>query len=128
MTKRLFSLLMILALAGGVLAGTPLRSSEKDCTVSKAMKCCKRKSAGHTTPIEITRANLCRTLACEQSASTASTVQLPQLSTLVVALLYFDTLKFSPAKQAKTFKTDFQQFSVSRYKNPLFLQHHALRI
>lgn len=96
--------------------------------MSSVMKCCKRKAAGQATPTEITRANLCRTLMCEQTGSTASTVQLPQLSTLIVAVLYFNTLKLSPSKKAKVSKTDFSAFIASPYQNPLFLQHQTLRI
>ncbi len=128
MTRWLKCLLLVVALASGVFAGSPLKSGEKECAMGKQMKCCKRNALGQTNIREKSMAKLCGTLFCEHSGTTASTVQIPQFSTLVVAMLYFHTLKPSAAKQPKTLESNFSEISLSRQNTSLFIQHHAFRI
>jgi hypothetical protein len=128
MTRWLNSLLLLVALASGVFAGTPLKSGEKECAMSKQMKCCKRNAVGQANHKEKYMAKLCGTLFCEHSGTTASTVQIPQFSTLVVAVLYLHTLKFSRASTTKISKSDSFRFSSSRENTSLFIKHHAFRI
>ena len=128
MTRFLNCLLLLVALSSGVIAGAPLKSGEKECRMSKQMKCCKRNALGQAKNEEKYMAKLCGTLFCEHSGTTASTVQIPQFSTLVVAALYLHTLKFSPSKQAKASNPSFSEITSSRKKTSLFVQHHAFRI
>ena len=128
MTKWLNCLFLIVALASGVFAGAPLKSGEKECAMSKQMKCCKRNAVGQANHKEKYMAKLCGTLFCEHSGTTASTVQIPQFSTLIVAVLYLHTLKLSPAKQAAISNSNFSEISFTHRKTSLFIQHHAFRI
>jgi hypothetical protein len=128
MTRWFGSLLLLVALASGVFAGSPLKSGEKECAMSKRMKCCKRNALGQANIREKSMAKLCGTLFCEHSGTTSSTVQIPQFSTLIVAILYFHTLKPRAAKQAKIAESDYPEISLSRQKTSLFIQHHAFRI
>ena len=128
MTRWLKCLLLLVALASGVFAGSPLKSGEKECAMGKQMKCCKRNALGQTNKKEKYMAKLCGRLFCEHSGTTASTIQIPQSSTLVVAMLYFHTLKPSAAKQAKALESNFSEISLSRATTSLFIQHHAFRI
>lgn len=128
MNRWIFSLLMIAALASGAFAGTPLKSGEKECALSKQVKCCKRDALGRADNKEKYMAKLCGTLFCEQSSTTASTVQIPQFSTLIVALLYLHTLKFSSVKQPEISKSNFLEISFSHQNTSLFIQHQAFRI
>ena len=100
MTRWLNSLLLLVALASGVFAGTPLKTGEKECAMSKRMKCCKRSALGQSENKEKYMAKLCGTLFCEPSGTTASTVQIPQFSTLVVALFFFLIFKSRSSKPA----------------------------
>lgn len=129
MTRWLNSFLLLIALASGVFAGSPLKSGEKECAMSKRMKCCKRSALGQANIRENSMARLCGTLFCEHSGTTSSTVQIPQFSTLVVAVLYLQTLRPSETKKAKNPPSNFPDISSASYQNTsLFLQHHAFRI
>ncbi len=128
MTRWLNSLFLLVALASGVFAGAPLKSGEKECAMGKQMKCCKRNALGRANEKEKYMAKLCGTLFCEHSGTTASTVQVPQFSTLVVAALYLHTLKLSPAKQVEISQSNFSETSFTHQNTSLFIKHQAFRI
>lgn len=128
MTKWLFSLLMIFALGSGVFAGAPLKSSDKECAMSKTMKCCKRDAVGQKTSTEVSAASLCRALFCEQSGTTTSSVRIPQFSALVFAVAYLQTLKFLPVHTKTLPKTDFHTVAAVSDAYPLYLQNLSFRI
>ena len=66
MVKRIASLLMLIALSGGVLAGVPLHSGERNCPMPD---CCKKAQSGSNTP-KASAARLCCALNCAQPGTT----------------------------------------------------------
>ena len=128
MTRWLYSLLLLIALASGVFAGSPLKSGEKECAMSKRMKCCKRNALGQANIREKSMAKLCGTLFCEHSGTTSSNVQIPQFSTLVVAMLYFRTLEPRRSEQTEIAEYIFPATLASHQNTSLFIKHHAFRI
>lgn len=73
MRKRLTSLVLLLVLAGGSLAGVPLHFGEQSCNMSDAMgdmDCCKAALMQSETP-EVATARLCCALNCVQNGTTS---------------------------------------------------------
>jgi|SRR5437867_1240713 len=72
MMKRLSALALVLALGGSVLAGVPLHSNDKECSMTGMMDCCKRAQLQMDSP-EVVAARLCCAINCPQPAQTEST-------------------------------------------------------
>ena len=74
MRTRLTSLVLLLIVAGGAFAGTPLHSSEQSCSMGGAMgemDCCKAALSHNNTP-QVASARLCCSLNCSQNGTTPS--------------------------------------------------------
>ncbi len=74
MGTRLISLVLLLIVAGGAFAGTPLHSNEQSCSMGGAMgemDCCKAALSRRQTP-QATAARLCCSLNCSQNGTTPS--------------------------------------------------------
>src|SRR5216683_1380930 len=74
MRTRLISLIVLLVVAGGALAGAPLRSNEQSCSMGGAMgemDCCKAALSHNNTP-QVASARLCCSLNCSQNGETPS--------------------------------------------------------
>lgn len=67
MSKRIASLLLLIALSSGALAGVPLHSGERSCPMPD---CCKKAQTASNTP-KANAARLCCALNCALPASTA---------------------------------------------------------
>src|SRR5437667_11820091 len=72
MRKRLASLVLLLVIAGGALAGVPLHSGESECSMGgmMAMDRCKAALLQKEMP-EVANAKLCRALNCPQNRTTS---------------------------------------------------------
>src|SRR5437870_1320665 len=74
MRTRLTSLVLLLIMAGGAVAGAPLHSNEQSCSMGGAMgemDCCKAALRRSNTP-QVAAARLCCSLNCSQSGTTPS--------------------------------------------------------
>src|SRR5436309_12124257 len=74
MRTRLTSLVLLLIVAGGAFAGTPLHSGEQWCSMGGAMgemDCCKAALSRRNTP-QVASARLCCSLNCSQTGTTFS--------------------------------------------------------
>jgi hypothetical protein len=94
MAKWLTSLLLIITVAGGALAGFPLHSDEQECSMM-GMSCCATalgaQEDGETTPAATT-ARLCCALNCPQPGSSGSITTL-RLSPSVANALHQSALR-----------------------------------
>src|SRR5437773_1680934 len=76
MRTRFTTLLLLLILAGGAFAGTPLHSNEQSCSMGGAMgemDCCKAALSRQHTP-QVAAARLCCSLNCSQTGTTSSNI------------------------------------------------------
>jgi hypothetical protein len=69
MMKWLTSLVLVVTLGGGALAGIPLHSNDTECTMSGMMDCCKAALSRSNTP-QVASARLCCSLNCSQNGTT----------------------------------------------------------
>jgi hypothetical protein len=86
MAKWLTSLALIVALAGGVLAGMPLHSEGQECAMSGMdghMDCCAKARKRAATP-EVTAARLCCAFNCPSSGTTPPSGSIQRVSPLSV--------------------------------------------
>ncbi|HJZ82835.1 MAG TPA: hypothetical protein VKD91_20890 [Pyrinomonadaceae bacterium] len=74
MRKRLTSLALILAIAGGIYAGMPLHSSEQECSMPEmeGMECCQKAAQANSATAEGLLARLCCAFNCPQTGSSGS--------------------------------------------------------
>jgi hypothetical protein len=71
MRTRLTSLMLLLIVAGGVFAGTPLHSNEQSCSMGE-MDCCKKAAMAQNATPQVTAARLCCSLNCSHDGTTPS--------------------------------------------------------
>ncbi len=74
MRTRFISLVILLVVAGSVVAGAPLHSNEQSCSMGGAMgemDCCKAALSHNNTP-QVAGARLCCSLNCSQNGTTPS--------------------------------------------------------
>lgn len=69
MRKRLTALFLLLLMTGGVLAGVPMHSGEKDCPMAGMMDCCAKARMTGNGP-EVRAARLCCALNCTEPGTT----------------------------------------------------------
>jgi len=125
MKKRLTSLFLLFALAGGVFAGTPFHSEKMEM-----MKCCDKAQSKEQSPA-VTAAQLCCALNCTDSVPTSSGLSF-NFSPASVAVE--DSIS---AQIADLFKIEWIKPSishsyeltvVSRSFQPKYIQHHSFLI
>ena len=127
MTKWLTSLVMI-AFLGGVFAGMPLHTAERECAMSGmgGMDCCATAQMQGDTP-EITAARLCCALNCSQSGTTTPTgtrvLRIPQF----VIAIHPAAIASTAAIPTPSFRFDSAQASL-RDSHPAYIRHLALLI
>lgn len=86
MVKWSASLILIVALAGGAVAGTPLHSDEQGCPMMGMPDCCQKAQAPSNTPA-VQAARLCCALNCTSPGTTAPASSF-QFSPLPVVVLH----------------------------------------
>ena len=129
MRKRFASLVLLLVLAGGALAGVPLPFGESECGIDGMvdMDCCKTALMQTDTP-EVDAAKLCCALNCAQNGTTAppSSVRLSPSSQPVAAV--------HPASAQALLASLFPRRSIDqlhgppRGSQPAYIRHLALLI
>jgi hypothetical protein len=85
MAKWLTASVLIITLAGSALAGFPLHSEEKECSMMGEMSCCATARASEATPA-VTTARLCCALNCPQQGTSGTTITLQFSPSVVTAL------------------------------------------
>ena len=128
MKKWLTSLLLVLALAGGVLAGRPLHSGNMN---SHMMDCCKKaKSKEQTT--EANMARLCCAINCTDSAPTApGTLFNFSPSTIIISdsiIKQIALLLFIKAKPTATVGSVLERRPLPQKFQPKYIEHHSFLI
>jgi hypothetical protein len=130
MTKWLTSLMLILTLGAGVLAGMPLHADEQGCTMagmSGDMDCCK-KARGPGDAHEVTTARLCCAVNCPQSGTTAPAgIQIPRNSTLLAVAIH-PALVQPPMSVPPPGLRQTWAHSPPQNSNPAYIRHLALLI
>jgi hypothetical protein len=71
MRLKLTSLVLLLTLGGGALAGVPMHSSEHACPMGD-MDCCKKAAMAQRATPQVTAARLCCALNCSQDGTAPS--------------------------------------------------------
>lgn len=131
MKKWLTSLFLLLALASGVLAGTPAFSGSAENGMS-AMECCKKKAKGCDGAKTVSAAQLCCAVNCNNPAPTSPGTSfnfspssfiirdsiLKQIALLLVKEKPAQTA-ISPSLERKTFSPEHQ---------PKYIQNHSFLI
>lgn len=125
MVKWLTSLALVLALAGGVLAGTPIHSGEHHCPMGGDDDCCAKAQSQDKTP-EAYVARLCCSLNCTEQGATAPTgatnispAPAPALSGAMPPSFFVEKLALERAYSTP---------SPSEHSPPIYIQHLALLI
>jgi hypothetical protein len=127
MKKWLTSAFLILALAGGVLAGMPLHSGN----ANSQMKCCKRvKSARQTPAMKMVR--LCCVMNCSDTAPTpsGSTFNFSTSARIISdsIIKQIASLLIKKEKPVSTAHFSLEREISPRKIPPKFIQHHSILI
>jgi hypothetical protein len=127
MVKWLTSLILLLALASGALAGTPVFSGNAENGMS-AMKCCKKKS--HEVK-SVSAAQLCCAVNCSSPAPTAPGASFNfSPSTIIISdsILKQIALLLGQEKPALKVSFSFERVTFSQKFQPKYIQHHSFLI
>src|SRR5216684_4709251 len=123
MMKWLTSLVLVVTLGGGALAGIPLHSNDTECTMSGMMDCCRAALSRSNTP-QVASARLCCSLNCSQSGPTSSNgvqvqpkTQPTQLAHLSGALVIPPAMFLRQGNRLHSLPTD---------SHPAYIRHLAL--
>jgi hypothetical protein len=125
MKKWLTSLFLVLALAGGVLAGTPLHSGN-----SRMMICCKKAKDKEQTS-EASIARLCCALNCTNSMPGPSGVSFnfsPSSVIISDSIVKQIALLLEKEKSVSTVFISFERGSLPQKSPPKYIQHHSFLI
>jgi hypothetical protein len=126
MVKLGTAFILILALAGGALAGVPMHSGEKHCPMMGTDDCCETAQSQNATP-QVYAARLCCSLNCSVPGTTGptSTVQKPPSvalalqGALVTRAAHVTTMRGLLANSAP---------ERNQHSPPIYIQHLALLI
>lgn len=125
MAKRLTLLILLLSLAGGVLAGTPLHAPNDGM-----MECCKRaKSKEHSPVAEIAR--LCCATNCSTSAPTSSVASFnfaPANFTISKSIAEQIAALFAREKAAPVSLLSYSREVITRSFQPRYIQYNSFLI
>ncbi|CAN5321288.1 hypothetical protein BH10ACI3_BH10ACI3_27500 [soil metagenome] len=125
MAKRLTMLMVILALAAGVLAGTPLHDPNDGM-----MECCKRaRSKEHSKAAEVSR--LCCAMNCSTSSPIPSGSSFnPAPTNIAISSSIADQIAalFAKEKATPMSATAYSREVLPRTFQPSYIQHHSFLI
>ncbi len=128
MKKWLTSLLLILALASGVLAGMPLHTGNMN---SRMMDCCKKAKSKEQTK-EANIARLCCAVNCSDSAPTPSGTSFNfSPSTIIISdsiVKQIAWLLLIKEKPTTTVAFSFERVPLAQKFQPKYIQHHSFLI
>jgi hypothetical protein len=128
MKKWLTSLILVLALAAGVLAGTPRHSGNMDGAM---MECCDKAKSGEQTP-ESNLARLCCAFNCSDSAPTSPVISFNLSPSAVIVRESFNNriaaFLIVKGKPASTVKAAPEQAPLPKEFPPKYIQHHSFLI
>jgi len=125
MAKRLILIILLLALAGGVVSGTPLHSPN-----DKMMKCCDRAKSKDKSP-EASIARLCCGLNCSESTPTPSSVSFnfsPSNVTISKSIADQIAALFPEENVQESTSFQYSRKTLSRTFQPKYIQHNSLLI
>lgn len=125
MVKRLTLLLLVLALADGVVSGTPLHSAN-----SQMMKCCDKAKSKDKTP-KAEAARLCCAVNCSESAPTSfgnSCNFAPSNNTVTKSIIALIAALFANEKAAPVGTSNVSRQVLLRTLQPKYIQHNSLLI
>ena len=129
MAKWLTSLILVLTLCAGVLAGMPLHTGEQECNMpgmNGEMDCCKEARSQEDTK-ESTSARLCCVLNCPQSGTTEPTsARVIRVQTPLIVALHPAALQ-PPVAIPSAFYSSWAH-SPPQNSNPAYIRHLALLI
>jgi hypothetical protein len=127
MKKWLTSLFLLLALGGGVLAGTPLHSGK----AGNQMKCCKKVREAKQFP-QMKMVRLCCAINCSDTAPTPSGASFNFSPSAVIVtdsiLKQIAALLAVEQKSAQTAVFSRQSDNLPRKIPPKYIQHHSILI
>lgn len=129
MKRWLTSLFLLLALAGGVLAGTPVFSGNSENGMS-AMECCKKKVKDCDAKT-ISAAQLCCALNCGNPSPNSPSPSFNfSPSTVIISdsILKQIDLLFITKRPVQTISYLFERKTFSLKFQPKYLQHHSFLI
>ena len=126
MVKWGASLILIIVLTGGVLAGVPVHSGEKHCPMMGTDDCCETAQSQSSAP-EVYIARLCCSLNCSVPGTTGPTTTVPKPQSVALALhgalvtrtAYLPAMRMLPANSAP---------ERNQHSPPIYIQHLALLI
>jgi hypothetical protein len=127
MKKWLTSLFLLLALAGGVLAGTPMHSGN----TNSRMSCCKKMKGAEQTP-HMKMVNLCCVLNCTDPAPSPTGPSFnfsPANITVSDSIIkQIASLLMTTEKPVSTTAVSFERANLPRKIPPKYLRHHSFLI
>ena len=130
MFKWLTSLVLIVTLAGSVLAGMPLRSDQQECAMggmSGEMDCCAKAREQAATP-EVASARLCCVVNCPSSGATPSTNSIQRIpSPLAITTLHPAATQSPLVIPSLRTRSDLAQDHLQN-SQPTYIRHLALLI
>ena len=129
MIKWLTSLILLLALASGALAGTPVFSGNAENGMS-AMECCKKKTKDCDAET-VSAAQLCCTVNCGNPAPTAPGASFnfsPSNIIISDSILKQIALLLGQEKPALKVSFSFERVTLSQKFQPKYIQHHSFLI
>src|SRR5438445_4224457 len=125
MAKRLTLLFLLLSLAGGVLAGTPLHAPN-----DKMMKCCDKAKSKDKSP-DASIARLCCGLNCSDSTPTPSGISFNfSPSNIITSTSIAEQIAaLFPMRKVQTSQPlQYSREALSRIFRPKYIQHNSLLI
>lgn len=126
MRKRLTALFLLLLMTGGVLAGVPMHSGEKECPMARTMNCCARARMKVNMP-EVRAARLCCALNCTEPSTIPPALSFnvsPQPAVALDRVL----VPHNPSTQSHASARSSSPPGYLRGSNPAYIRHLALLI
>ena len=126
MKRWLTSLILLFALVGGVLAGTPLFANNAESGMS-AMACCKKKFHDMKS---VSAAQLCCAVNCNSSVPSSSSASFNFSTSYINSDSIFKQidLLFVKVKPFQAISYSFEHQVFTRKFQPKYLQHHSFLI
>lgn len=129
MAKWLTALALIVALAGGVLAGMPLHSGEQECAMTEMsgeMDCCAKAREQVATP-EVAGARLCCAINCPSSGTPTPTSSAQSVSPLAIVIQNPASIQSPFVIPSSRLRFELAQENV-HHSRPTYIRHLALLI
>ena len=127
MEKWLTSLLLLLALVGGVLAGTPVLLGNAENGMS-AMDCCKKKTKDCDAK-SVSAAQLCCAVNCGNPTPTSSSSAFNfSSSTIIISDSILKQIALLLGREKPASKVSFERKTFSQKFQPKYIRHHSFLI